>query len=109
MIDKVVTENFQAEVLEASEPVLVDFSATWCGPCKAAEPIVERVANSYLGKAKVVKVDIDDSPELANQFQVRGVPTFIFVKNGEEVDRLVGLTGKNLLQVFSEKLDSLLG
>lgn len=108
MIQKVTNEDFQSEVLDASEPVLVDFSATWCGPCRVAEPIVERVAESFVGRAKVVKVDIDDAPELAQQFGVRGVPTFVFIKDGEEVDRLVGLSSQKLDQYFNDKLEELL-
>lgn len=109
MIKKVTSDDFQVEVLDAQEPVLVDFSATWCGPCKMAEPLIEKVAEAFEGKARVVKVDIDESPELASEFQVRGVPTFVFMKEGKEIERKVGLGKSNTLnESFTEILNSLL-
>ena len=108
MVKAVTSDNFQSEVLDVEEPVLIDFGATWCGPCKVADPIVEKVAEAFGGKVRVVKVDIDNSPELASKFQVRGVPTFIFMKEGKELDRQVGLGNNNLGEVFTKLLESML-
>ncbi len=101
----VTDQTFDAEVLNSSTPVLVDFGAVWCGPCKALEPIVGDVANEYLGKLKVVKVDIDDSPGVASRYGIRGVPTVIVVKGGKELKRQVGLVPKpRLVAMFAEEI-----
>ncbi|HEX4477121.1 MAG TPA: thioredoxin [Polyangiaceae bacterium] len=86
--------NFEDEVLKSSDPVLVDFTATWCGPCKALSPIVDQVATEFVGKVKVGKLDIDDAPMTASKFGVRGVPTLMVFKNGQRAAQLVGLTTK---------------
>jgi len=90
-IPEVDETTFQNEVLTASEPVLVDFSAVWCGPCKMLDPIVEQLAHEWAGKMKVVKLDIDQSPEIAMHYQVMGVPTLMLFVNGESRERIVGL------------------
>lgn len=82
--------NFQHEVLESPTPVLVDFSAAWCGPCQQLAPIIEKLAQKYSGKAKIGKVDIDNDQDLAMQFDIMGVPTLLFFKGGELVERLTG-------------------
>ncbi len=92
---QITESNFEAEVLQSPVPVLIDFWATWCGPCKMISPIVDQVANELAGSAKVAKVDVDQAAELARRFNVRNVPTLIFIKNGEEVDRVVGATSKD--------------
>ena len=86
--------NFDDEVLKADTPVLVDFTATWCGPCKALAPIVDQVATELDGKVKVGKLDVDESPITAGKFGVRGVPTVMVFKNGERSAQHVGLTTK---------------
>lgn len=86
--------NFDKEVLSAEGPVLVDFTATWCGPCKALSPIVDQVAQELDGKVKVGKVDIDNSPVTAGKYGVRGVPTVMVFKGGQRVAQHVGLTTK---------------
>lgn len=86
--------NFEDEVLKSNDPVLVDFTATWCGPCKALSPIVDQVATEFVGKVKVGKLDIDDAPMTASKFGVRGVPTLMVFKNGQRAAQLVGLTTK---------------
>ena len=82
--------NFKSEVLESKIPVLVDFWAEWCGPCRMLAPVVEKIAKDYTGKLKVGKLNIDDNPDVPGQFGVQGIPTLMVFKNGELVKRLVG-------------------
>lgn len=90
--------NFQAEVLSAQTPVLVDVTAAWCGPCRAAAPVIEEIAHSAPESLKVVVVDGDESPELVQTLRVRGFPTFIVFENGEEVRRVAGFAGRGALR-----------
>ncbi len=90
-------QNFDSEVLKSDVPVLVDFSATWCGPCKVLAPIVEKLADESVGKFKVGKIDIDESPATTTKFGVRGVPTVIVFKKGEKSGQHVGVTNKETL------------
>jgi len=83
--------RFPQEVLLSNEPVAVDFFAEWCGPCKALAPMLEKLSDQYVGRVKVVKVDIDQEPGLATRFGIRGVPTMIFFRDGKAVDQVVGL------------------
>lgn len=87
--------TFQNEVLESPEPVLVDFSAVWCGPCKMLDPIVEELASDWTGKVKVVKLDVDHSPSIAMQYQVLGVPTLMLFVDGESRERITGFQPKD--------------
>lgn len=84
------TENFEAEVLKAETPVMVDFFADWCGPCKMMGPLVEKLAEKYAGQMKVGKLNVDDDMDIAQKYGVASIPTFIFFKNGEAVKTLVG-------------------
>ncbi|MCI8362086.1 MAG: thioredoxin [Clostridia bacterium] len=94
---KVTTENFEKEVLNSEVPVLVDFFATWCGPCKMMSPIVEELAKEMKGKAKVYKVDTDEEQNLALKYGIMSIPTFIVFRNGEPVGKAVGMRDKEEL------------
>ncbi|NLK04346.1 MAG: thioredoxin [Clostridiales bacterium] len=96
--------NFKKEALEADMPVLVDFYADWCGPCKMMAPVIDELAKEYEGKVKIGKLNVDDNPETARQYRVMTIPTLIIYKNGELVDTVVGVVAKNALK---EKLDAL--
>ena len=87
-------DSFQEEVINASTPVLVDFTAVWCGPCKMLEPIVKELANEWVGQVKVVKLDVDDNQNIAMQYQVMGVPTLALFESGELKERLTGYRPK---------------
>lgn len=95
LIKTVTDRTFQAEVEQPGTIVLLDFTATWCGPCKALAPILENVAEEYNGKLRVAKLDIDASPDTPTRFNIRGVPTVILFKDGREIARHVGLAPKN--------------
>jgi thioredoxin 1 len=88
---KVAQEDFDRTVLQASAPVLVDFYADWCAPCKMVAPFVDELANEFLGKLLVVKVDTDSAPEVAMKYEIRSIPTLIVFNEGTEVDRSLGL------------------
>lgn len=98
-------ENFDAEALKSTLPVVVDLWAPWCGPCKMLGPIIEDIAKEYTGKVTFGKLNIDDNPQTASSYQVNSIPTLLFIKNGAVVFKQVGLLGKGPLKV---KVDELL-
>lgn len=87
-------ENFEEEVLKADKPVLIDFWATWCGPCRMLSPVIEEIAKEYDGKVKVGKVNVDEQPELASAFRVTSIPTVVVMKEGEVTNTSVGFRPK---------------
>jgi thioredoxin 1 len=97
--------TFDQEVLKSEQPVLVDFWAVWCGPCKAIAPVVEAVAATYAGKLKVAKMNVDENSATPSQYGIRGIPTLLLFKHGKVVDQIVGFVAQNVIE---EKVKSLL-
>lgn len=95
---QITDATFDSEVLKSSTPVLVDFWAEWCGPCRMIGPIVEEMAGEYEGKAKITKVDVDSNPQISMKFGIRSIPTLLIFKNGEIVDQIVGAVPKAVLK-----------
>jgi thioredoxin 1 len=95
--------NFDVDVLKAETPVLVDFWAEWCGPCRAMEPSITALAGDYVGKVSVGKLNVDDNPSVTMRYMVRGIPTVMVFKGGEIVDQVVGLVDKGILKQMLDK------
>ena len=100
---KVTDSSFKQEVLDSDIPVLVDFWAQWCGPCRMVAPVVEEIAEQYQGKIKVVKLDTDENPNIASQYGIRSIPTLMIFNNGQKVDMVVGAVPKTTLANTLEK------
>ena len=97
--------NFQSEVLESKIPVMVDFWATWCGPCRMIAPFVEQLSEEYAGKVKVGKLNTEEAPGITGQFGIISIPTLLFFKDGKPVDQIIGAVSKD---VIAKKMNSLL-
>lgn len=102
---EVTDSNFEQEVIKSDKPVVVDFWAVWCGPCKLIAPIMEEFANEYDGKIKIAKVDVDNNPNIAIKFGIRSIPTILFFKEGKIVAQVIGALPKSH---FQEKISKLL-
>lgn len=99
----VTADTFKSEVIESEQPVLVDFWAEWCGPCKKVSPVLDEIAEEMAGKAKIAKVNVDDERTLAAMFQIMSIPTLLIFKDGKKVDELVGVRPKKDIQSRIEK------
>ncbi len=104
MAQEVTDKNFEEEVLKSDKPVLVDFWAPWCGPCQVMGPIVDEVAQEVGDKVKVVKLNVDENPEIASQYQIMSIPTLKIFKGGEIAKDLIGLQSKEVLMAELEKI-----
>ena len=100
----VTSSDFDSQVLQSSVPVLVDFWAVWCGPCKMIAPHVDALAEEYAGRIKVLKVNVDDEQEIANRYGIMSIPTLLFFKDGKVADQVVGAVPKNVIADRLEKL-----
>ncbi|MEN8121739.1 MAG: thioredoxin [Bacteroidota bacterium] len=105
MVIEVTDANFEEVVLKSDKPVIVDFWAVWCGPCRMVGPIIAEMSNEYEGKAVMVKMDVDANPATPGQFGIRNIPTMLFFKDGKQVDKQVGAVPKKKI---AEKLEALL-
>ena len=97
------SQNFPTEIVASQQPVLVDFWAEWCGPCKMLSPVLDELATEYAGKAKIAKVNIDDHQDLAGQFGIRSIPTLLLFKGGQVVEQAVGLKSKKDLKASLDR------
>jgi thioredoxin 1 len=102
-VKDVSDNNFESDVLKSDRPVLVDFWAQWCAPCRMLAPTVEAVAEKYAGSATVVKLNVDDNPAVSQRYGIKGIPTLILFKNGKEEERVVGATSKEAIARMIDK------
>lgn len=103
-IHEVMDATFDQEVLQSAQPVLVDFWAAWCGPCKAIAPVVEEIAAKYSGKLKVAKVNVDENGATPSRYGIRGIPTLLFFKGGKVADQIVGYAPQNVIEEKVQRL-----
>lgn len=101
---EITDENFQKEIIESPLPAIVDFGATWCPPCRALEPIIEQLVDEFEGQVKIGAVNVDNCRDTAGKFGIMSVPTVIFFKNGQEIERLIGLSPKDVMKVKIQTL-----
>jgi thioredoxin 1 len=102
-VTEVSDSSFEADVLQSDRPVLVDFWAVWCAPCRMLEPTVDAVAEKYAANARVVKVNVDENPGISQRYGIKGIPTLILFKNGKEAERVVGATSKEAIARMIDK------
>src|SRR6266576_102978 len=102
-VQEVSDSSFESDVLKSDQPVLVDFWAAWCAPCRMLAPTVEAVAEKYAGNARVVKLNVDDNPSVSQRFGIKGIPTLILFKNGREEERVVGATSEQAISRMIDK------
>ena len=102
-VTEVSDSSFEDDVLKSDQPALVDFWASWCAPCRMLAPTVEAVADKYAGNARVVKLNVDDSPSVSQRFGIKGIPTLILFKNGREEERVVGATSEAAISRMKKK------
>ncbi|MGH9942097.1 MAG: thioredoxin [Pyrinomonadaceae bacterium] len=102
-VSDVSDSNFEKDVLQSNQPVLVDFWAAWCAPCRMLAPIVDQVAEKYAGNAQVVKLNVDENPGVSQRYGIKGIPTLILFKGGKEEERVVGATSKEAISRMIEK------
>ncbi len=100
----VTDHNFENEVLKSDVPVMVDFWAAWCGPCRAIAPVIEELAEEYAGKVKVCKMNVDENPITPGRFGIRAIPTLIFFKDGQAVDQITGAVAKAIIESVLKRL-----
>jgi thioredoxin 1 len=105
MVTEVKDQNFESEVLKCDVPVIVDFWAPWCGPCRMIAPVTEKLAEEYADRVKFCKLNVDENPEMARKYQVMSIPLLLFFKGGKQVDSIVGAVPESMLQ---PKVNSLL-
>jgi thioredoxin 1 len=102
-VEEIADNNFEQKVLKSDKPVLVDFWAAWCAPCRMLTPTIEAVAEKFANDARIVKLNVDDNPSTYQRFGIKGIPTLILFKNGKEVERIVGLTSLDVISHLIEK------
>jgi thioredoxin 1 len=102
--EHVTDQDFEQKVLKSSEPTVVDFWATWCGPCRAMAPVFEKLSEEYQGKLRFAKMDTDENPDTPSKYGIQGIPTLIFFKDGKEINRVVGFGGPTALKNQIEKV-----
>jgi thioredoxin 1 len=102
-VNHVTDANFEQEVMQSAEPVLVDFWAPWCAPCRMIAPVVDELADEYAGRLKVVKVNVDDNPQAPSRFGVRGIPTLLVIRGGQVKEQIVGAVPKRQLEKALEQ------
>lgn len=104
-IKEVTDDSFQSDVLDSEQPVLVDFWAAWCAPCRMLAPTIEQIASDYEGRARVVKLNVDDNAEVSARYNIKGIPTLLLFKEGEVKDQIVGATSKdNIARMIDKQL-----
>ncbi len=103
LVSSATDSNFESEVLKSDVPVLVDFWAEWCGPCRALAPTIDALAGEYKGKVKIMKMNVDENPGTPGQFKIRGIPTLILFKNGQAADQIVGAQPKGNIAALLDR------